>query len=909
MDSRQGLGRTDGPGPGQVDAPPPHLRPVPAVPQGGGVLTAAMSPACRAGPGPGAVSAAPGAVIGAMPDRGGATPARDPGPVLRPRRVRPGPGTGRGAGRGADRLGWALVVIFSAAVNALMLTGPVFMLQIYDRVMAAGSGATLAMLFGLVCGLYAGMAALDVARLHLAADIGARMQSRLEMRLAALGPAAARQGVGVDEIEAIRRSVASPGLLALVDLIWTPLFLVVLFSLHPWLGWAGFAGGAVLGVAALWHYRAVRPSARRAAQAAEAAAQIWAGLRPTGGGPAGWRRQRAVVAAAALSVGRRGAVHVGLSRSFRLFLQSALLALGAWLVLRGEATPGVMVAATILAGRALAPVEQAAAHWPLMREARRARTRLAAAGLTPDTIVPRRGSGPGMAQESAFDPAHAHAPAAAAGVDDLAVPFAPAAGPGRAAALRLVPAGAGGPLPARRGGPAPRPDGLVRLWPVALAGMCALALLVAGAFAWAVAAPVAGSVALPGRVQAGTGSLALHPPAGAMRVTAILVDEGARVAAGAPLVRFDDPVALAELAEAEVHLAEARTRAARHAADLAILARADPAAEPAGGEGGADPVAGDAVMGAALAASAALDRAAASGLAAARTAQAGQRAALDRQRRAVARQAALVGEELGTQQRLLDQGLAQAGRSLALQREAARLDGVLAEIDALAARAAQALAEVEAATARTRAERQRLAAEGLAAARAQEATLAARLPALRARAEALILRAPGAAEIGAISARAGVQVVPGEAALWLVPEGPLRIVAWLPDRLGGLIAPEVAAGSAADGGAGGRLDAEGHGRDTPHVLRAGASLRLRLPPESAPAAGAEVSARIVSIAAEARAPAGGSPAAPPQFRILLAPGPEAATLLRPGLPVEVLVPTPARPAWDRLRAALAGPPD
>lgn len=189
----------------------------------------------------------------------------------RSRRLGNGPWRVAGHASGADRVGWALLFLFSAAVNGLMLTGPVFMLQIYDRVLAAGSGATLAVLFALVCGLYAGMAVLDVARLNISVDLGARLQARLEARLAAVGP----DCKGVDEIEAVRRAVAAPGLLALVDLVWTPLFLIVLFVLHPWLGWAGLAGGVLLGTAALWHYRSVRAPARAAAHAADMAAQIW----------------------------------------------------------------------------------------------------------------------------------------------------------------------------------------------------------------------------------------------------------------------------------------------------------------------------------------------------------------------------------------------------------------------------------------------------------------------------------------------------------------------------------------------------------------------------------------------------------------------------------------------------------
>jgi len=293
-----------------------------------------------------------------------------------------------------DSGGWVLVLAFSAAVNLLMLAGPVFMLQLYDTVLPSGSGATLAALFALVCLLYAVMAALDVVRLGLASALGARAQARLDQALTE-----ARAGVAHPaDADTIRRALASPGMIGCVDLMWTPLFLGVLFVLHPWLGWAGLGGAAVLAGGALLHHGAAGTAARAAGQDAARAAQVWdIGLAHAAGGPpppgwAGWRTQ---AGRAAMRLGRNAALHTGLSRGFRLFfLQSALLAIGAWLVLRGQTTPGVMVAATILVARALAPLEQAAAHVPLLFDARAAHRRLApalmAGRIAAETAAPAR---------------------------------------------------------------------------------------------------------------------------------------------------------------------------------------------------------------------------------------------------------------------------------------------------------------------------------------------------------------------------------------------------------------------------------------------------------------------------------------------------------------------------------------
>jgi ATP-binding cassette subfamily C protein len=276
-----------------------------------------------------------------------------------------------------DRGAWLLLAIFSAAVNLLMLTGPLFMLQLYDRVLPSRSGTTLAALFGLICGLYAAMAVLDVVRLRLAADLGARLQIRLDR--AFVGTRAGQRTAAPADIDVLRHALTAPGMVGLLDLAWAPLFLGMLFTLHPWLGWAGVSGCLILGAGALLYQREAHIASRQAGQAAAAAARLWEVAAIHSGGrapPPGWADARARAGATLLRLGRGAAVHTGLSRSFRLFLQSALLALGAWLVLLGQTTPGAMVAATILAARALVPVEQTAAFWPLLAEARAARARL-----------------------------------------------------------------------------------------------------------------------------------------------------------------------------------------------------------------------------------------------------------------------------------------------------------------------------------------------------------------------------------------------------------------------------------------------------------------------------------------------------------------------------------------------------
>jgi ATP-binding cassette, subfamily C, bacterial len=174
-----------------------------------------------------------------------------------------GPDTSRGreelrSARRESRGLFGAVLLFSIFVNLLMLTGPIFMLQVYDRVLSSRSEATLLALVVLVAFLYLMMGLLDYARGRITARAGARFQDRLDRRVfqAALDRAAVKPddplaGAAQRDLESIQRLLASPALLALFDATWTPIFIAAIFLFHPWLGWLAVAGGAVLMISAL----------------------------------------------------------------------------------------------------------------------------------------------------------------------------------------------------------------------------------------------------------------------------------------------------------------------------------------------------------------------------------------------------------------------------------------------------------------------------------------------------------------------------------------------------------------------------------------------------------------------------------------------------------------------------------
>lgn len=300
---------------------------------------------------------------------------------------------------------WA-VALFSVFVNLLMLTGPLFMLQVYDRVLASRSEATLVSLFALVAILFLFMGLLDHARTRIAARAGARHQTALDRAITRTRLQRGFRDAASDAV-AVRRALTSPACLAIFDLPWTPLFLLTIFLLHAALGWlavAAFLCLAALSVAApLFNRRAVDREAIAASRADALGNHILEGGETVAGlgvGPgllSRWQAYRDVALSGALRVADlSGGLHAA-ARAFRFFMQSAMLALGAFLVIRNELTPGAMVAASILLGRALSPVDQAVNGWPLLDRAfkawRRNRIWLAEAmHLRAPTVLPRPAS-------------------------------------------------------------------------------------------------------------------------------------------------------------------------------------------------------------------------------------------------------------------------------------------------------------------------------------------------------------------------------------------------------------------------------------------------------------------------------------------------------------------------------------
>lgn len=285
------------------------------------------------------------------------------------------------------------VGLFTALINVLALTGSLYMLQVYDRVIPSHSLPTLVGMTVLMVGLYVVCGVLDFIRARVMVRVGLRVEKQLRERVfACVQELPLRLSPSTDpmlplrDLDRVRSFLSSTGPAALFDAPWMPMYLGLVYALHPWLGMLALAGGMVLmALTAATEYRSRRPMAKAARSGSEREAAAEAARRGAEAaramGFAGNARQAWMLANSAHLQDQTLAADAAMglaavSRVFRLLLQSAVLGLGAWLVIRGEASGGVMIAASILTSRALAPLEIAIANWRGFVAARQAGIRL-----------------------------------------------------------------------------------------------------------------------------------------------------------------------------------------------------------------------------------------------------------------------------------------------------------------------------------------------------------------------------------------------------------------------------------------------------------------------------------------------------------------------------------------------------
>jgi PrtD family type I secretion system ABC transporter len=284
------------------------------------------------------------------------------------------------------------VAIFSFFINLLMLTSPIYMLQVYDRVLTARSESTLIYLSVIIASMMLVMALLEMVRSRVLVRVSGKMEQMLGAKVfdaifaLNLRSPAANRSQSLRDLDTLRQFITSQGPFALFDAPWAPIFIGIVFMMHPVLGIVATVGALILFVLAYMTEVATKKPlneanmhAIKAASFAEASlknSEVLAAMGMLPGIRRRWRasQEKAMMLQAQASDGAGGISAT--TKFIRMLLQSSMLGVGAYLALEGEITPGVMIAASIIMGRGLAPVEQAIGSWKSFVSARGAYARL-----------------------------------------------------------------------------------------------------------------------------------------------------------------------------------------------------------------------------------------------------------------------------------------------------------------------------------------------------------------------------------------------------------------------------------------------------------------------------------------------------------------------------------------------------
>ncbi|WP_315250139.1 type I secretion system permease/ATPase [Pseudomonas fragi] len=284
--------------------------------------------------------------------------------------------------------------LFSAVINLLMLAPALYMLQVYDRVLASGNQMTLLMLTLMILGLFGLMGALEWVRSQVVIRHGTQMDMRLNQRvydaafeaqLRTGSPAAAQ---ALNDLTSLRQFATGNALFAFFDAPWFPVYLFVIFMFSPWLGLLAL-GGAVLLILLAWVNQHVSQAPLKAASelSVQATQQASAHLRNAEAIEAmgmldtlrgRWLAQHTAFLAQQNLASEKTATVSAWSKGVRLALQSLVLGLGALLAVQGQITAGMMIAGSILMGRVLSPIDQLIGVWKQWSSARLAYQRLEA---------------------------------------------------------------------------------------------------------------------------------------------------------------------------------------------------------------------------------------------------------------------------------------------------------------------------------------------------------------------------------------------------------------------------------------------------------------------------------------------------------------------------------------------------
>lgn len=270
--------------------------------------------------------------------------------------------------------------VFSAAINLLMLTPIIYMLAVYDRVVSSGSLSTLTMLTLLMVGLILAMGGFEWVRSQILVSASNRMELSLRKRVndATFKRSLFSGGMRSDsqplqDLSGLRQFLTGNGLFAFFDAPWFPIYVLIMFLFHPWFGIMGIIGGIIMVAFALINEASTNTRLKDAnSEAGKVQAQTQSSLRNAevvaAMGMADAIRERLEQASNKVlslqsDASNRAGIITSITKSTRIILQSLALGLGALLALRQEISPGMMIAGSLLLGRALAPIDLLVGTW------------------------------------------------------------------------------------------------------------------------------------------------------------------------------------------------------------------------------------------------------------------------------------------------------------------------------------------------------------------------------------------------------------------------------------------------------------------------------------------------------------------------------------------------------------------
>ena len=273
-----------------------------------------------------------------------------------------------------------LAGVFSAAINVLMLVPVIYMLQVYDRVMSSGSLSTLTMLTLLMAALLMAMGGFEWVRSRILISASNRLEKNLRKRVsqAAFKNALLSGGRGgsaqsLSDLSSLRQFLTGNGLFAFFDAPWFPIYVAVMFMFHTWFGVAAIISGIIMVVLAYTNEVMTSKRLQEAnALANRVSGQLGGSLRNAeviaAMGMADDIRDRQETSSDQVLVlqteaSSKAAIVANVSKSFRMITQSLLLGMGALLALQGQISPGMVIAGSLLLGRALAPIDMLVGTW------------------------------------------------------------------------------------------------------------------------------------------------------------------------------------------------------------------------------------------------------------------------------------------------------------------------------------------------------------------------------------------------------------------------------------------------------------------------------------------------------------------------------------------------------------------